>query len=344
MSKYLSTQDIASALGMSASTVSRALNDHYSISDRTKEKVKAYAKKNGFQKNLNAAQLLSKRTFTVGVLVPEITSHFFSTISRGIKEILDPKGYDMLIMNSGENYDKEKKILNHLLSIRVDAIIYIPTNGIKNHDHLNPVTQNKVPFVNIDRGLQGFDCHQILFDNKHGAYLATQHLIDIGCKKIAHLAGPKDTLNSKNRIMGFESALSSHGLKIDQSMICHTDFRIENSRTAINQLFERKDRPDGIFAVNDELGIGCLHRANELCISVPDELAVIGFDNEFYGEYFNPPLSTINSPILDMGRKSAEMCLNLTDHFNQCPPKIQILEPSLIIRKSSRRGNPKCFV
>ncbi|MFY0653173.1 MAG: LacI family DNA-binding transcriptional regulator [Cyclobacteriaceae bacterium] len=343
MGKFKSTHDIAKALGISASTVSRALNDHYSISSKTKLRVIAYAQKIGFQKNLNASQLISKKTYTVGFVVPEITSHFFSTICQGIKNILDPKDYDLLIMNSGESYEKEVKIIKHLLSIRVDAIIFIPTNHGNNYDHLIPIFKNKVPFVNIDRAIIGMDCHKVLIDNKQGAFLATQHLIDIGCKNIAHLAGPENTRNSANRLEGFKSALAAHGLQSDDSLIFFTDFRVENSRQVINQVFDRKDRPDGIFTVNDELGIGCLHRAIELNITVPDQLAIIGFDNEFYSKYFNPALSTIDSPIKEMGKKSASVCLRLIEEYDLHQPKSQILKPKLIIRKSSRRGNPRHF-
>jgi DNA-binding LacI/PurR family transcriptional regulator len=338
MSKYQSTVDIAKALHLSPSTVSRALNDHYSISEKTKQKVLAYAKEVGFRKNLNASRLIQRKTFTLGILMPEVVSHTFSTLAQGINDVLEPAGYDMLIMNASEQYEKEVHMINYLASIRVDGIIFSPTQQTKDYAHVETILKNKIPFVNIDRGLMGIDCHQILLDDEKGAFQATQHLIAMGCRSIAHIAGPQEALNSRNRIKGYLKALKANGFTFDKSRLTYCDFIIGNSMEAVRSLFERKDIPDGIFAVNDEMALGCLHMATQKGIQIPEQLALIGFDDEVYSKFFRPSLSTVKSPIREMGQKAAQLCLDQMEDYEAFPPKIQLLSPQLIIRNSSRKG------
>ena len=324
--------------------MSRALNDHYSISEKTKRRVREYAQQVGFQKNLNASRLSSRKTFTVGVLMPEITSHTFSTITTGIKEVLEPEEYDLILMHSAEQYEKEAHLINYLTSIRVDGIIYSPTKETNDYTHLEMIQRYKIPLVNIDRGLAGFQCHQILLDDKRGAYLATQHLVDVGCRTIAHIAGPQDALNARHRIEGYQNALSANGLPLDPALITYSDFRITNSTGAIHAILNQKLRPDGIFAVNDEMALGCMHRASELGLEIPGQLAVIGFDDEVYSQYFRPSLSTVRSPVKEMGRRAAQVCLQLMDNYAAHPPQTQLLTPQLIVRASSRRMSPPHYV
>ncbi|WPP48642.1 LacI family DNA-binding transcriptional regulator [Catalinimonas niigatensis] len=341
MSKYQSTVDIAKALNLSPSTVSRALNDHYSISEKTKQRVLEYAKEVGFRKNLNASRLIQRKTFTLGILMPEVVSHTFSTLAQGISDVLEPAGYDMLIMNASEQYEKEVHMLNYLASIRVDGIIFSPTQQTKDYAHLQTILKNKIPFVNIDRGLTDIDCHQILLDDEKGAFQAVQHLVKVGCKKIAHIAGPREALNSRNRIKGYKMALEANQMDFDESLLTYSDFIIGNSIEAVRSLFDRKDIPDGIFAVNDEMALGCLHMAAQKDIQIPEQLALVGFDDEVYSSFFRPSLSTVKSPIREMGQKAAQLCLDQMDNYEAFPPKIQLLSPKLIIRNSSRKGNPR---
>ncbi|MEQ9438729.1 MAG: LacI family DNA-binding transcriptional regulator [Cyclobacteriaceae bacterium] len=343
MSKYQSTVDIARALNLSPSTVSRALNDHYSISAKTKQRVLDYAREVGFQKNLYASRLNHRKTFTVGILMPEISSHTFSTITSGIKEVLEPEGYDLILMHSAEQYEKEVHLINYLTSIRADGIIYSPTKETNDYAHLETILKNKIPFVNIDRGLTDFRCHQILLNDKQGAYLATQHLFDMGCRSIAHLAGPKDASNARHRIEGYQSALNANGLPFDPALITHSDFRITNSNDAIRYLLERDPLPDGIFVVNDEMALGCMHLASEKGLDIPHQLAIIGFDDEVYSQYFRPSLSTVRSPVQEMGRRAARVCLQQIENYEAYPADTQLLTPQLIVRASSRRTTPKHY-
>ncbi|MDF9799919.1 DNA-binding LacI/PurR family transcriptional regulator [Catalinimonas alkaloidigena] len=337
MSKYQSTVDIARALKLSPSTVSRALNDHYSISEKTKLRVLAYAHEVGFRKNLNASRLIQRKTFTLGILMPEVVSHTFSTLAQGINDVLEPVGYDMLIMNASEQYKKEVHMLNYLASIRVDGIIFSPTQQTKDYAHLQSLLKNKIPFVNIDRGLTNVDCHQILLDDEEGAFQAVQHLVNLGCRSIAHIAGPPEALNSRNRIIGYRKALEAGGLAFDASLLTYSDFIIGNSMEAVRSLFERDNIPEGIFAVNDEIVLGCLQMAAQKGIQVPEQLALVGFDDEVYSRFFRPSISTVRSPIREMGQKAAQLCLNMIDDYESFPPKTQLLTPQLIIRSSSRK-------
>jgi len=346
MSKYLRTIDLAKALNLSPSTVSRALNDHYSISAETKKRVADYAKKVGYQKNINAARLIGQKTFTIGVLLPEITSYFFSTVTRGIREALEPAGYDMIIVQSSERFTREVHNIEYLSSIRVDGIIFSPTLETQSFGHLDIIMKNKIPFVNIDRGLPGFNCHQVLSDDEFGAYQAVQHLIDVGCKKIAHIAGPANASNSNNRVKGYKRALQANNIPVDESLITRSDFRISNSMQTVRDIFDRKELPDGIFAVNDEMALGCLYVARQKGIRIPEQLAVVGFDDEIYCQYHNPSLSTVRNPIYEMGKTAAQLCLDQIDDPEYSPEKFQtrIFKPELIIRASSKRGNIRHYV
>jgi len=208
---------------------------------------------------------------------------------------------------------------------------------------LHIVFKNQIPFVNVDRGIVGIDCHQILLDDQKGAYQATQHLIDIGCRRIAHIAGPKEALNSHNRQKGYEQCLRANGLSPEASLISYSDFCLRNSAESVKQVFSQATLPEGIFAVNDEMAMGCIDMAIQKGIKIPDELAIVGFDNAAYGPFFRPSISTVKSPIREMGQMAARHCLQQINNYDAHTPQTQLLSPELIIRETSRRGYPKHY-
>jgi LacI family transcriptional regulator len=337
MAKYSSITDIAKALGLSPSTVSRALNDHYSISGKTKERVWNYAKETGFQKNLNAANLLHGKSRVIGVLVPEATSHFFATLISGTRNGLAGSGYDLIILESNESYEQEVRNLRYLCSMRVDGILYAPSVATTDFSHLDLVQKNKIPFVNIDREVKGFHCCKVLLDDGYGARLAVEHLIQRGARRIAHLAGPKEVTNAAQRLQAYKDVLQEHHIPFDPALVAFSDFRMPSSAPAITRLFDQK--PEAIFCVNDETALGCMAEARKRKLQVPDDVLVVGFDDEIYSQYFNPGLTTVHSPIDQMAQMAVKKCLRLIQDFDAVVVERMVLQPELIIRKSSLRKN-----
>ncbi|MEI6946833.1 LacI family DNA-binding transcriptional regulator [Paraflavisolibacter sp. H34] len=337
MAKFISTTDLAKALQLSPSTISRALNDHYSISAATKKRVLEYARKVGFQKNANALKLLHHKTNTVGILLPEVTSYFSSELIKGLKEVFDPSGLDMIILQSGERLDKEKQNLKFLLSARVDGLVYSPSKETATPHHLEPAFKNRIPFVNLDRGLAGLNCSRVMVDDENGAFQAVQHLVRGGCRRIAHLAGPANVLNAQNRLKGYRRALAAYGLPFDPALVRETGFKLREGIGRIEQFFDAAPPLDGIFAANDEIALGCLFVARQRGRGVPEDLAVVGFDDEVYASYSHPSLTSVHSPIVEMGRLAAQYCLQQINDEAPVSHEITLLQPQLVIRESSLR-------
>ena len=338
MKKYLSTTDLAKALNLSPSTVSRALNDSSAISQETKARVLKFAQSVGYQKNLHAYSLINQKTDTIGVILPGITSYFFTTVIKGIQQVIEPAGYNLIIFQSNESLQKEIDYIRYLNALRIDGLLYAPSSETTSHEHLLPLLDKGIAFVNFDRGLDGLNCHQVLSDDQEGAFYAVQHLIDIGCKRIAHIGGPKNVLNARNRLNGYKSALKSNGIAIDEHLIGESDFSIEKCIDSVSKMLQQKDRPDGIFAVNDAAALGCMSVAKDMGLAIPHDIAIVGYDDESYSKYFTPPLSTVSNPISEMGTTSAKLCLRQIQEGLAGPFEKILLKPKLIIRASSKKG------
>jgi len=338
MGGYTTTiSTIAKALHLAPSTVSRALNDHYSISEVTKKRVTKLAHKLGYLPNLNASSLVNRRTNVIGLVIPQVTDFFFTTVIRGIKDELEPSGYKLIIVQSNESYEIERENLQYLIATRVDGILFSPTLQTKDVKHLKPIVANKIPFVNFDRTISGNKFFQVLSDDEYGAYRAVQHLVDVGCKKIAHIAGPKTAVNALNRLNGYQRAMKSNNLEVPDGMIVETDFSIDKSIESIKALFDHEEVPDGIFAVNDATAIGCMSILHEKGLEVPKDVAIVGYDDETYSRYLTPSLSSVKNPIYAMGEIAAKMCLAQIQN-DELVVETKLLRPELFIRQSSKKG------
>ncbi|BDD08144.1 LacI family transcriptional regulator [Fulvitalea axinellae] len=344
MKRYSSINDLAKDLKLSASTVSRALSDHYSISDKTKKRVREYAKKVGYQPNLNASNLIHRRTNIIGLIVPGITSYFFATILKGILSVLDKENYRLIIMETGDSLEKEIESVRFLTSVRAEGILFSPTSKTDTYEHFEPLVRNRIPFVNFDRGLKDLPCSSVLCDGELGAMKATQHLIDVGCKRIAHITGPENLMNASNRLKGYKKALRKNGLKIDEKLIIKGAFNLERGMGAVRQLFSFDPLPDGILAANDGIALACLSEIRKRNLKAPEDIAVAGFDNEAYSAHFTPPLTSVDNRIFDMGKTAADLCVKQIQSDKPVEPETVILEPELVVRESSRKGRVLHYV
>ncbi len=332
-------KDIAQKLNISASTVSRALHDHPSINIKTKKAIKKLAKELDYSPNQQALSLLQKRTNTIGIIVPEITSHFFSSIITGIQDIIEDTIYNVIICQTDESYEKEVTITENFLKIGIDGLLVSPSSTTSNIDHFKKIQDRGVPIVVFDRDCPGLNADKVLVDDYDGAFQATEYLIKSGCKSIAHLGGPINLSTSKHRLDGYLDALKNHNMPIRNEYIIHAKgFSHEDGILPTKSLLNLKERPDAIFAVNDCIAIAAMCEAKKLNFEIPNDLSIVGFDDEPHSSYFTPALTTIWQPVFSIGILSAKILLN---HLNNTeiisPFRYEIFKPELIIRASSKK-------
>lgn len=338
MSNSVTIVDLAKELKISPSTVSRALRDHPAIKQETKTLVQELAKKLGYQPNTLALSLLYRKTNNIGIIVPEITSYFFSSIICGIQDVLEPEGQHVIISQSNESYETELKGIETFLSSRVDGILISSTFSTSDYSHLEKLRQNNVPVVVFDRDCEGYEMNKVLVDDYDGACQAVEHLIGQGCKRIAHIAGSDQLSIARHRKNGYLDTLSKHGILIDENLIVESKFfQMEDGIEPTKMLLSLPNPPDGIFAVNDATAIGALSVLRERGVKVPDEVALIGFDNDPYAKFSSPTLSTIDQPVYEMGMLAARILLASIGNPDPTTFREEILKPELIIRESSNR-------
>ncbi len=329
--------DIARKLNISISTVSRALHDHPAISQSTKSRVIKLAEKLNYQPNMLALSLLNKKTNTIGIIVPEITSYFFSSIINGVQDLVNDAGYRLIISQSEESFEKEKEILDTLSKVRVDGFLVSPTSETHNAHHFNKLIESGTPLVIFDRDCTGFNADKVLVDDYDGAFQAVEYLIKTGCRRIAHITGPSKLSISRHRLHGYLDALKKYDIpKVDDLIIPVEGFTPEFGVEAAKAMMEFPELPDAIFAINDGIAIGAMYVIKEAGIQIPNQVSVIGFDDEPHSSYFIPPLTSVWQPVYDMGLLSARILLSKLKGKKSSEARYEMLKPELIVRASSR--------
>ena len=330
--------EIAKELGVSPSTVSRALNNHPAISDKTRKAVVKLAQKLNYQPNLLALNLLKKKTNTIGIIVPEITSYFFSSIINGIQDLVNPLGINIIIGQSNESYEEEKNIVQTFASIRVDGFLISPASETKTFDHLEMLVNNNIPLVIFDRDCEGIEIDKVFVDEYNGAFQAVEYLSQTGCKRIAHIAGQQTLSTARHRLRAYKDALKKHNLPIIEEYIVESSgFAPEHGIDPTKKLLALQNPPDAIFAINDGVAIGAMYIIKDAGISIPDEISVIGFDDDPHSSYFKPSLSTVWQPTYEMGMLSARILMKRINSNNDLSKiRVESLFPELIVRGSSK--------
>jgi LacI family transcriptional regulator len=331
---------IANQLGLSTSTVSKALKDYSDINSETKRKVQELAKSLNYTPNSFAVSLRMKESKTIGVIIPTMVHFFFSNVIDGILKEAENNDYMIFIMQSNENEKLEKKQVDLLLSKGVDGIIISLTNKTRDFNHLQKIIDNNVPLILFDKITKTINCSKVLIDDRKAAYDAVSHLIKKGHKRIAHFRGDLNPQNSIDRFLGYKKALLDHNLEFDPSLVylCNnnSDFS-DGYKSAKKLLQDHGENVDAIFTVNDLLAIGALNYFNENNIKVPERIALFGFSNWFMTEITTPSLSTIDQNANLMGEKSAKLLIQEINCMHKGIPfehqKI-IIDTALIIRNS----------
>ncbi|WP_319501520.1 LacI family DNA-binding transcriptional regulator [uncultured Draconibacterium sp.] len=333
----ITIHDIAKKLEISASTVSRALKDNPLISEATREKIKKAAIEMGYRPNVMAANLRTRRTNTIGVIVPLINRHFFSSVISGIEDVAYKQGFAVTISQSNDNLEKESTIAHTFFSNRVDGLILSIGMETQSYDHLKLFSERNIPLVFFDRIVEEIPAHKIVVDDFGGAYRATQHLIEQGRKKVAHIGGPLNLQIYAKREAGYRQAISDAGLQINENQILHNSLTREDGLNAIKKILRTKERPDAIFCANDTTALSTIILLNEKGIKVPEDIAIVGFSNEPFSELVTPSISTIKQPGFEMGQKAAELLIKQIS--SKVKPKSYetiMMETELVIRDSSQ--------
>jgi DNA-binding LacI/PurR family transcriptional regulator len=333
-------KDIAKALSLSTSTVSRALRDSYEISPETKQMVLDCAEKLNYQPNPIAKSLRDRRSGSVGVVVCEIANSFFSQVINGIESIAYDKGYNVIISQSHESYEREVINLKYLSSRSVDGLLISLSTETNDLSHLQYLHSKGLPMVFFDRVANSIPTHQVTVDNFKGAYEATEHLIKMGYTRIATLTNSAYLSITTERVAGYKAALESNDLKVQDSYVkfCFYGGMIFSEiEVALDSLMMLKQRPDAIFATSDKLTTGCLKYFRKKGMKVPDDIALVGFSNSEIAEMLNPSLTVVRQPAMEMGKCAMELLLNLIESKRKITQfDKKVLDPELFIRESSR--------
>lgn len=336
-SNQITIKDIARILGISPSTVSRALKDHPDINSDTKKAVNELANKLKYQPNAVALSLKNSRSNTIGIIIPEIVHYFFSSVISGIEDIASQRGYTVIICQSNESFEREVANAKTLLSHRVDGILISISKQTNTFTHFQNLQEGGIPLVFFDRIAPGINADQVIIDDIEASYDATRHLIENGCKRIAHFAGPQSLLIGRNRLQGYINALTEAGLPVDNRLIIQAD-TFEKARNTVGQMLDSGIVPDGIFAVNDMTAIGAMQTIQKRGLRIPEDVSIVGFSDGYLSGVTDPHLSSVDQHGYEMGTMAAEMLFKriLSDETEYIP-EIKTLKANLIVRGSSQK-------
>ncbi len=341
--KETTLKEIAEALGISITTVSKALKNYPDVSEKTRKAVLALAEELNYTPNSFAVNLRTKESKTIGLIIPEVVHHFFSNVINGIIAEAEKNGYLVIILQSNESLELEKKQVALLVNKRVDGIIMSLSNESNNDFHIKEILRKEIPFVQFDKISKLISSSKVIINDQKAAMEAVQHLIDKGCKKIAHIRGPENPQNAIDRFIGYKKALEKNGIPYDSKLVYSCkNVTFEEGIEFAKQIVDEHPDVDGIFVITDLVAVGVLAYFNEKGIQVPNQIAVVGFSNWFMSQVITPKLSTVDQPSYEMG--VAAFSLLLEEMICRKDGKVFIprtieLETSIIERDSSLKKN-----
>jgi LacI family transcriptional regulator len=336
--KEVTIYDIARKLKISPATVSRGLHDHPTISLKTKKKILDMVEEMGYRTNHFARNLRQQHTKTIGVIVHELNSNFITSVLAGIEKVTTEAGYDLIIAHSAEDAEKEAANAKNLFNKRVDGLIASLAFDTVNLDHYKSFADKGVPVIFFDRVEQNGKNTVVVIDNYKCGYLATSHLVEQGCTRIVHITSSLKRNVYAQRYKGYLEALSDNSIPFDESLLIVADLSEQAGILSAQKVLNMKPRPDGLFITNDFVAAVCMRTLKEAGIRIPQEMAIVGFNNDAIGKLIEPALTTINYPGIDMGEIAAR---NLVNHLqgtsNLQQTNTIIVRSELIVRKSSLR-------
>ncbi|WP_418264756.1 LacI family DNA-binding transcriptional regulator [Flavobacterium faecale] len=336
-------KEIAEKLGISITTVSKALKDYPDVSSKTKKAVIDLATELNYSPNSFAVNLRTKESKTIGLIIPEVVHHFFSNVINGIIAEAEKNGYLVIILQSNESLELEKKQVDLLIHKRVDGIIMSLSNDSNDDDHIKEILKRKIPFVQFDKISKLIPSSKVVINDQKAAMSAVQHLIDSGFKKIAYIRGPINPQNAIDRFIGYKRALETNQISFDPKLVytCENVTFEEGVEFAKQIVMDHTD-VEAIFCTTDLVAVGVLSYLNENNINVPNQIALMGFSNWFMSKVVQPKLSTVEQPSYEMGVESFNLLLeeiNAEKKNIAFTPKIVELNTNIVIRESTKKNN-----
>ncbi|HMQ45993.1 MAG TPA: LacI family DNA-binding transcriptional regulator [Saprospiraceae bacterium] len=329
--------DIAKELNITAATVSRALNGNQAISERTRIAVEDMARKLNYNPNKLAASLRTGKTFTVGVLVPAADRSFFGSIIRGIEEELTQAGYSVIVAQTYEGQQAEIKAIETLLRLQVDGIMASVSKNTQRYEHFESVLKEGIPLLFFDNIWKNMAVSSVTIDDYLGAYRATIHLLEQGCRRIVHLAGLQTSYVYQERLRGYQAALRDWGMQSDPSLVVDCISEVSAGRQVAARVLDITPQVDGVCSSSDFAALGLLQELQAKGCRIPHDIALVGFANEPFTEYVSPALSTVDQCTRHMGYTTARLFLDELSAKVKFVPRSMVLQPELIIRASSKR-------
>ena len=340
----ITIKDIARELGVSVSTVSRALQDNPSISRERRELIQQYARDHHYRPNSMAAALRSsgaRRSNFIGVVLPQFEHYYFSCILTALEKTLGKAGYFIVAAQTGDTYESERAVVEALHHQQVAGIIISQAKDTRQYDHIQSAIDDGIPMVFVDRICTGVRTCRVVVDDYAAGFTATEHLILGGCRRIAFMGTTMNLEISKNRYNGYRDAMHKHGLQIDERLVLECDNR-EQAEAITPKLFEMDNRPDGFFTINDDTALGVLFSCKRLGLRIPDEVCICGYGDGIRAISSDPQLTTIVQRGHDVGREAAQVMLDILN--GQIPAgqfTSRIVKTQLVVRDTTRQTRMK---
>jgi len=331
---HVSLKDLAREIGVSISTVSRALNNHPDISQAMTLKIQKLASELNYTPNPLAMGLLKQATRMIGVIVPDLVTHFYSSIISGIEQIAEEKGYYILIASSNEKLQKEIKAVENLLKTRVEGLIVCLSQETLNYEHFDRLISNNIPLVFFDRVCRTDKVPSVVVDNVEAAKKITRHFYENGFRRIAYIAGPDHLNISQERTQGYLSGLKSCGLDFHPELLVKCNMSSKDATKATASLLELPERPDAIFGINDTVAFAAMKEIKSRGLRIPEDIALVGFTDEFHSTVVEPALTSVTHPTFEIGQEAARLFFNRIENPDGEPIQV-VLNTKLVVRKSS---------
>ena len=333
----INIKTVANKAGVSTATVSRVLANFKGIKENTRNKVLDTIKDLNYEVDSVARSLRQNKTNTIGIIVSNVLSQFYSIIAKSVEDKALESGYKLILCNSDDDPSKELEYLKILKSNKVDGIILTPTG--KNAEYINNIIESGIQVVLLDRLVEGVNCDSVLVDNYKGSYTATEYLLGRGYKKIAFIGGYIDRTTGRQRLDGYSMALKEAGIRVNNDLVKIGDFKKESGVKLTKELLEDTLIPDALFSSNIDMTLGCLIAIKNAGLSIPEDIAIVGFDDPDWSIIADPPLTTISQPVYELGLKATEILIkNINDKksYSGNKPSIVTLDTSRIIRSSTK--------
>ncbi|NLA48020.1 MAG: LacI family transcriptional regulator [Bacteroidales bacterium] len=334
-SKEITIYDVAKALNISPSTVSRGLKNHPHVKKETRDKIKTAAREMGYRRNKFASNLRKKSTETIGVVVPRLNSYFMAAAIAGMEKVTNQLGYGLIISQSQESASQEVSCVSTLFNSRVDGLLISLAYDTDNFDYFNTLSNKGIPVVFFDRVAECNDCMNIVIDNFRAGYEITKHLIEQGCRRIMHLGGNFLRNVYYDRFMGYRLALDEAGLEFEEIMLVINELNSQSGMDVARGILEMKSRPDGIFVANDTTAVAVICELQREGVRIPEDIAVAGFNNEPISQVIKPNLTTIDYPAREIGEVAATSLINKLKNTENIGFSRVVLRHRLVIRESS---------